>query len=344
MTDTRPSLQPLLKQLAAIKQRYFPGVCVAVTVGIAASFLSQRYGAPAMLMALLLGLAFNFLRQDPACLPGIEFSAGTLLRIGVVLLGVRITFGDVLVLGWQAVLLVCVAVLSTLAFGIVIARAFGFSRWFGVLTGGSVAICGASAAMAISSVLPPGKESKRDTLFVVITVTTLSTVAMVVYPTICQSLGFSPQQAGLFLGGTIHDVAQVVGAGYSISTEAGDLSTFVKLLRVAMLVPVVLAIGIAARICVAGRRAGRAAVATPAFLLGFVVLFVLNSLELVPAMIAEVLSAAASWLLLTAVAALGVRTSLQEILKLGWRPVVLMLSETVFLGLLVVAGILLLSF
>ena len=342
MTDTGPGLQSLLKQLSELKQRYFPGICVAMTVGIAASFLSQRYGAPAMLMALLLGLAFNFLREDPACLPGIEFSAGTLLRLGVALLGLRIAFDDVLSLGWQAVFLLCVAVLSTLAFGILIARAFGFSRWFGVLTGGSVAICGASAAIAISSVLPPGKASKRDMLFVVITLTTLSTVAMVVYPILCQSLGFSSDQAGIFLGGTIHDVAQVVGAGYSVSTEAGDLSTFVKLLRVAMLVPIVLAIGIAARIVVKNQRADGASVSTPAFLLGFVALFVLNSLGAVPAMMREALSAAASWLLLTAVAALGVRTSLQEILKLGWRPVVLILSETVFLGLLVIAGIALL--
>ena len=343
VTDTRRGLHTRLRlqALSAFKQRYFPGVCVTVTVAIAASFLSQRYGAPAMLIALLLGLAFNFLREHPACLPGVEFSTGPLLRIGVALLGLRIAIGDVQALGWQTVFGVCLAVLSTLAFGVLIARAFGFSRWFGALTGGSVAICGASAAVAISTVLPPGKTSQRDTLFVVIAVTTLSTVAMVVYPTLCQSLGFSSHQAGIFLGGAIHDVAQVVGAGYSFSPEAGDLATFVKLLRVAMLAPVVLAMGIAARIFAHNRRAGRASAAPPVFLLGFVALFVLNSLGLVPATIREALSAAASWLLLTAVAALGVRTSLQEVLTLGWRPLVLILSESVFLGLLAVAGVLL---
>lgn len=329
-----------IDRIGEFKQRFFPGLCVAVTIGIAATFLSQRYGAPAMLMGLLLGLAFNFLSESPSVMPGIELAAKQLLRLGVAMLGLRITFSDVLSLGWPPLLMVCSAVLLTIGFGIVMARLLGFSSSFGTLTGGSVAICGASAAMAISSVLPQNEQTKKDTLFTVISVTTLSTVAMVLYPMISHYLGMTPAETGLFLGSTIHDVAQVVGAGYSVSSEVGDLSTFVKLLRVAMLVPIVLVIGVVIRRSMASRgETTTGGVAVPGFLLGFVALFTLNSLGWLPQMIVQPLADSASWLLLTAIAALGVRTSLKEIMTVGLKPVLLVISETIFIVLLILGFI-----
>ncbi|GHA16356.1 YeiH family protein [Oceanisphaera arctica] len=340
---TNNQVMGMLQQIENTRKRYFPGVCVAVTIGIAASFLSQQYGAPAMLMALLLGLAFNFLSQESVCLPGLEFSAKTVLRIGVAMLGLRITFSDVLTLGWSPLLMVCSSVVLTIGFGVVMARMLGFSSSFGTLTGGSVAICGASAAMAISSVLDQNEETKRNTLFTVISVTTLSTLAMIFYPMISTSLNLTPQEAGLFIGATIHDVAQVVGAGYSMSSEVGDLSTFVKLLRVAMLVPIVMTIGIliqrAAR--QRGEKSSGKGVAIPGFLLGFVALFILNSLGWIPTAVSQPLAGSSSWLLLTAIAALGVRTQLKDILSVGWKPVLLVILETLFIAGLIIAYILL---
>ena len=113
---------------------------------------------------------------------------------------------------------------------------------FGVLSGGAVAICGASAALAIASVLPRDENRERDTILTVVSVTALSTLAMILYPVFATSIGLDHKQAGIFIGGTIHDVAQVVGAGYTISNETGDIATYVKLLRVAMLLPAVFAI------------------------------------------------------------------------------------------------------
>lgn len=328
-----------LDRIGEFKQRFFPGLCVAVTIGIAATFLAQRYGAPAMLMGLLLGLAFNFLSEVPRVIPGIELAAKQLLRLGVAMLGLRITFSDVLTLGWPPLLMVCSAVLLTIGFGIVMARVLGFSSRFGTLTGGSVAICGASAAMAISSVMPQNEQTKKDTLFTVISVTTLSTLAMVLYPMISHQLRLTPAETGLFLGGTIHDVAQVVGAGYSVSSEVGDLSTFVKLLRVAMLVPIVLVIGVFIRRSMASRGEVGGGVSVPGFLIGFVALFILNSLGWIPQMIVQPMADSATWLLLTAIAALGVRTSLKEIMTVGLKPVLLVVSETIFIVVLILSFI-----
>ena len=125
-------------------------------------------------------------------------------------------------------------VMATLAFGAFLSFLFGRRLAFGLLAGGSVAICGASAALAIASVLPPRSDREQDTLFVVIGVTALSTIAMIAYPVVFRALGMSDLESGFLIGATIHDVAQVVGAGYSVSEEAGVIATFVKTVRVAL--------------------------------------------------------------------------------------------------------------
>jgi len=185
---------------------------------MAATFLSEHYGAPVMLFALLLGMAFNFLAKDSQCRAGVAFTSSAILRIGVALLGAKITADAVLKLGYGPLLLTVLGVSLTIGFGMLLARQMGLKRDFGLLTGVSVGICGASAALAIASILPRGKDgiSERDTIFTVLGVTTLSTLAMVAYPIIATLLEFDDLKAGMFLGATIHDVAQVIGAGYTI--------------------------------------------------------------------------------------------------------------------------------
>ena len=330
----------MIDRLIAVWAQYFPGVAVATAVALAASFIAQRYGAPAMLMGLLLGMAFHFLNETPRVGPGLELVAVKALRLGVALLGLRLTVADVASLGWTPVLLVVCAVLATLLFGVVLGRLLGCERQLGVLTGGSVAICGASAAMAISSVLPKGPDTQRQTLFTIIGVTSLSTIAMVLYPIIGDVLQFNDQEMGIFIGATIHDVAQVVGAGYSVSPTTGDLGTFIKLLRVAMLVPVVLVIGIIFRNKVGAAADREKAPAFPLFLIGFIVLFTINSTGLIPGDVIQPVANLAPALLLVAIAALGIRTSMQEVMTIGLKPVLLIVGETLFIAAIIVAYLL----
>ncbi len=330
----------MIDRLTAAWAQYFPGVAVATAVALAASFIAQRYGAPAMLMGLLLGMAFHFLNETPRVGPGLELVAVKALRLGVALLGLRLTVADVASLGWPPVLLVLSAVLATLLFGVVLGRLLGCDRQLGVLTGGSVAICGASAAMAISSVLPKGPDTQRQTLFTIIGVTSLSTIAMVLYPIIGDVLQFNDQEMGIFIGATIHDVAQVVGAGYSVSPTTGDLGTFIKLLRVAMLVPVVLVIGIIFRNKVGAAADREKAPAFPLFLIGFIVLFAVNSTGLIPGDVIQPVANLAPALLLVAIAALGIRTSMQEVMTIGLKPVLLIVGETLFIAAIIVAYLL----
>jgi uncharacterized integral membrane protein (TIGR00698 family) len=319
----------------------FPGVLACAVVAAAATFLSQHYGAPVMLFALLLGMAMNFLSSEGPCAPGIGFTGRDVLRIGVALLGLRITAGQVTALGWFPPLMVVGSVALTISVSVIAARLFGFKGLFGLLTGGATAICGASAALALAAALPNHPLKERATLFTVIGVSTLSTVAMIAYPMIVRAFDLDPLQAGIFLGGTIHDVAQVVGAGYSMSRETGDSATLVKLMRVAMLLPVILVAVTITRLGIGGIEGsdntpgGARPPLLPWFAVAFAVLVVLNSLGWIPPPVIALGNDVSRWCLVAAIAGIGMKTHLRELSTVGIKPVLLMIGETVFLALLV---------
>ncbi len=318
-------------------QTFFPGLLACITVGLAAGFLSDHYGGPTMLYALLLGIAFNFLHQSDKTRPGIELSVKSVLRIGVALLGFRMSMEAVIALGWPPVLLVVGSVIATIMFGALCARFIQRDSRFGLLTGGAVAICGASAALAIAALSPKSEQHERDTLFTVIAVTAMSTIAMVAYPMFAAAIGLDDHASGIFFGATIHDVAQVVGAGYSVSAESGDTATVIKLIRVAMLLPVVLALSLLLR-QQRSSSGDRTSLPIPWFVFAFALFVVINSLQWLPIPLVEGLIEISRVCIVTAVAALGMKTSLGELVKIGPKPVLLVVAETLFLaGLVAVA-------
>lgn len=311
------------------------GLATAGALAALAAFLASRYGGPQYLYALLFGIALNFLRDDERFRPGIECASRAVLRTGVALLGLRITLGQVAELGWTTVLLLVAAIISTIGFTALLSRRLRRPAAEGVLVGGAVAICGASAALALAAVLPRSERLPRFTLLTVVGVTALSTLAMILYPALASALALADRDAGIFLGGTIHDVAQVVGAGYMISPLAGDTATLVKLLRVALLVPVVLACSIVYR----GPSAEPRAPLLPWFLLLFAALVLLRSSAVLPPSWIDLGGELSRACLLTAIAGLGLKTSFQELATLGWQPILLLLGATLFLALFVLAAL-----
>ncbi|MDQ7970427.1 MAG: YeiH family protein [Oxalicibacterium faecigallinarum] len=319
-------------------RRNWPGIAISSVIALAATFVSTAYGGPQLLYALFFGLAFHFLSQDEVCRPGIHFCSQTLLRTGVALLGARVTFEQIAHIGVVPLAIVLVAVASTILFGCGMARLLGRERLEGLLSGGAVAICGASAALAISAVLPKTKGNEEFTLLTVVGVTTLSTLAMICYPLLVHLLDLAQTPAGVFFGGTIHDVAQVVGAGYLISNHTGEVATIVKLARVACLVPVVMLIGYLYRKQDSAVERSSTAL-MPFFLIGFVVMMTANSLHLIPDITHEWINTASRVCLVLAIAALGVKTSFQALASLGWRPVVMLVAETVWIALFVLGAL-----
>jgi len=332
----------VFSRVSARAGQFLPGFLVAVLVAMAAQFVSEHYGAPAMLMALLFGMALNFLSEPgSAAVAGIAFTARDVLKFGVFLLGARISLELVTGLGWEMFLLVGAATVSTLLFGFLAGRVLKLRAGFAVLTAGATAICGASAALAIYCVLPQSERSEEELTFTVLAVTLLSTMAMIFYPVALSMAGFPDTIAGAFLGATIHDVAQVVGAGFSISDEAGKTATLVKLTRVALLAPVVIVLSLMfrARSAGAGGTGRVTAPLLPLFVAGFLVLAVLNSAGWLAPEAKEAAITVSRWALLTAIAAVGLKSSLKSMTMLGPVAVALVIGETLFLAGFVFLGL-----
>jgi uncharacterized integral membrane protein (TIGR00698 family) len=311
--------------LAAQIGRYGPGIAAVVTVACAAKFLEDAGAGPALIIALILGLCLSSILGTGAASPGVEFSAKQLLAVGVALLGARLTLGDVAALGLLPALVMVVAMAATLVTSWFCARALGLTDRVALIAGCGTAVCGSSAAIAASSVLPKEPGSEDDTALVIIALTVVSAVAMIVYPGIVTALRLPPVESGVILGGSIHNVPQAVAAGYSISDTAGNAATLTKLFRVALLGPIVVGIALA----FGARSEGVASkVGVPWFILVFAALIILGSVIAIPPAVKHALNSASSWLLLVSIAAIGLKTSLQALRKVGPRVLVLILVNS----------------
>jgi uncharacterized integral membrane protein (TIGR00698 family) len=306
-----------------------------MVVGMAAKFVSEHYGGPTILYALLMGMSLNYLSQEGRCMAGIQFSAKFILRFGIALLGARITFEQLLGLGFTPIAIVVVGVPATIIFGYFCGQWLKLSKSQSILSGASVGICGASAALAVSAVLPDDKDAERNLIFTVIGVTALSTVAMIAYPLVVTGLNLTENESGIFLGATIHDVAQVVGAGYMMSDDVGDVATFTKLLRVAALVPVVIVISLLVSRNGGAQKEGASKLPLPGFLVAFIVIVTINSTGYIPQLVLDGMTELSRWCLILAMVGLGMKASFKELSELGWKPIALMVSETIFLAALV---------
>lgn len=321
---------------------FAPGVAAMLVVAAAAWALARVLGAPAMLLALIFGMALHpVLAPRPVLAPGLKLSARTLLRWGIVLLGARVTLSELTALGLPTILLAAGGVTLTIAGGWAIGRALGLKSDHAALSAGAVAICGASAALAFAAVLPRREESDRNTMLTIIGVATLSTVAMVLYPLIAQALGMDHRTAGVFLGASIHDVAQVVGAGFMISPETAESATIVKLTRVVCLAPAVAVVAFLFR-TPPGESSGALQSPVPLFVLGFLAMMLARSAGLISEPFAALMTTISQWLLLISVVALGAKTSLRDIFAPGPMPLIALILQTLLIGAFALAGVMVL--
>lgn len=341
-----------LAQPTDAMRRAAPGFALAAAVAVAAYGVNRVIGAwvpiPAMVLALLIGIALYPVAARPVCRPGLVFCGKVLLRWAVACLGLRVALADIASLGTAVAILVIVAMAATITAGFAFARLLGQPPGYGALAGAATAVCGASATLATATVVPPYQGKEADVAFVVVAVNSLATGAMLLYPLICRELGFDPQVTGVMLGGTIHDVAQVVGAGYAVSEPVGNVAVIVKLFRVFLLLPVVLTIGwYFTRLGTAQRHAR---VPVPMFALVFLLLCLVNSFAPYAPAAAPLYAPAkaalgvfSTWGLLIAIAALGLDTSPAAVAKLGWRHVATVSGTTVVILIFVTIGLLLLG-
>jgi uncharacterized integral membrane protein (TIGR00698 family) len=350
VSETAASGSTSIKRMHVALRRLWPGAALSIAIALTA-FLAEpllahairttfgwSYALPAIVVALIIGVTLSGVATQPVFQPGMEWCVKKLLRIAIGLLGVRVALSDIADLGFGAALLVIGSMMITIFAGVLFARMLKLGDGFGVLAGAATAVCGASAALATATVVPHYPQKSADVAFAVVAANVVSTLVMVAYPPLCLLFGFDAQQTGLMLGATIHDMAQVVGAGYAVSERVGNTAVIVKLFRVLLLLPVVLVIGwwFMRR----GAKHDVVKAPTPVFALAFMALCLVNSLApLAPGLaplylpIKAALIQASSWGMLIAIAALGLGTTLASILSVGWRHIVVFAGATlVILG------------
>ena len=313
-----------------------PGLVLCLAVAAAAHAASPVIPAlPAIVLALIIGMALNPLAARPAIQPGLTFAVKTLLRWAIALLGLKIAFSDLVALGPGILLLTVAAMALTLVGTIMLARRLGLGPEYGALAGAANAVCGASATLATATVVPDYPRKNADVALTVVLANGISTVVMLAYPLLCRLLGMGDVATAELLGLTIHDMAQVVGAGYAVSDPVGNLAVVVKLVRVLLLLPVVLLVG--RWFQAQGSAAGPAKVPLPGFAFAFIGFAVVNSiLPATPlaesyALTRGVLNDAARWAMLMAIAALGLGTSFADLARVGWRHIAVFVAATLLL-------------
>ena len=296
---------------------------------VAARVIADALGAGIeTALALLLGLALGSVPAvRGAVLAGARSAARQLLRIGVALLGARLTIGAVLEGGSAAILGAAVIVTVGLGLGIWLARRMDLPGRLGLLIAVGMAICGNSAILAVAPVI---RAEGRETTYAVSTITLFGLVAVLALPVAGHALGLTDGVFGTWAGLSVNDTAQVVATGYAYSDPAGDAATVVKLTRNLAIAPVLLG----AALLVGGARrdvSTRVALAraVPWFVVGFVLLAALRSAGVLDVALpwgdtlASLLSTAASWLILLALAGVGASADLRSTIGIGPRPFLL---------------------
>ncbi len=310
----------------------WPGLALCGVASATAAWLSEHYGFPIILLGLLIGLALNFITYDPRTHRGLDFAARTCLRLGIVALGLQITLAQISALGVLPFAALAVVMGVTFAAGMAGARVFGQSSFIGVLAGAATAICGASAALAVYSVIGKERLSQAQFALTLVGVSLASAMAMSVYPILAEQIGLNDRQSGFLIGASIHDVAQAIGGGYSVSDEAGAYATIVKLARVAALAPIVVLISFWIGAPDDARATGKAKLwrrlQLPWFIVAFLGVVLLNSFLPIPARMGEWALDGSKAMLLLAVTATAMRSRMDLLVQLGWRAVTPVLTAT----------------
>ena len=298
----------------------WPGLVLCVIAALAATWLSDHYGMPVILLGLLIGLALNFASADERTHRGLDFASRTFLRIGIVILGTQVTFAQIGAMGALPFIALLMVMAAAFAGGVIGARATGQSTAAGVLAGGATAICGASAALALYAVIGKDRISQAQFALTLVGIALFSALALSFYPLVASALSLSDRQAGFLIGAAVHDVAQAIGAGFAFSDAAGADATVVKLARVALLAPIVALVSLA----FAGGTEGAGLpvwrrIALPWFIIAFLALVAVNSLAPVPALVSEWGLTVSKALLLLAVTATAMRSRMDLLIAIGWR-------------------------
>ncbi|KPQ34760.1 MAG: putative membrane protein [Phormidesmis priestleyi Ana] len=307
------------------------GLMAGISIG-----LSRILGVGALnplLLAVLLGIGWRQVVPIRANYrPGIQFAMKRILRLAVILLGLRLSFDDVLAVGPAGLGIVVISSVSTFYLTCWLGRYLQINPRLTLLIAAGTSICGASAVVATNAVV---ESSEEDVTYAIAIVTALGTLAMLFYPLLAGLLTLNPSDYGIWCGASIHEVAQVMATAFQRGSTSGDLATITKLSRVLLLIPLVMLLGWQSKAAYTQRpTTGMKSIKIPVpwFVVLFGLVVVVNSILVVPPSLKILLLSINQWLLCIAMAAMGLETSLQKLSKTGVRPLYLAGASWIFLA------------
>lgn len=325
-------------------RQFLPGLLVVALITIASMLAAQaglaRFGLSPLSLAILIGVALGNLHHglgQGQFQTGMRFSQKTLLRTGVALYGFNLSLQQVAHVGLQGIGVDLVMVCSTLLLGLYVGRrVLGMDRDAALLIATGSAICGAAAVVAtVPTLKMPEEEGVNKTAAAVASVVLFGTLAMIVYPLLYAWLGSTHSFFGIYVGSTIHEVAQVVAVGNIIGHGVAADAIIVKMIRVMLLVPFLLIVsGFTARRN-GTAEAGR--ISVPWFAVAFILCAAINSLPVMPPALSATLRIIATVLLTAAMAALGIDTTLRRLKQTG--PRAMLLGGILFAHLIIIGGL-----
>lgn len=296
-------------------------------------------GLSALVVAIVLGIALtNLVRLPSQTAPGIAFSAKKLLRLGIVLLGLQLVLGDILALGTPMLAVIVCIVAGGIAGTVLMGSLLKMRTAQTLLIACGFSICGAAAVAAAEGVTDSEEEEVVTAVALVVIFGTLMIPAI---PFAAQALGLGLEQTGLWIGGSTHEIAQVVAAGGIVGGGALGVAVVVKLARVLLLAPVIAVLAVLQRRASAGADAGQRPPIVPLFIAGFLAMVLIRSFVPVPGVVLSVGGFAQTALLSAAMFALGCGVKVRSLLRVGLRPFVLAAGSTVLVAGIALAGVVL---
>jgi uncharacterized integral membrane protein (TIGR00698 family) len=308
------------------------GILFVALFAMSATYLGefsffQHLGISPLIIGIVLGMIYaNTLRSK---LPkewcsGILFSTKTLLRLGIILYGFRITFYNIEAVGFSGIATSAMVVISTFIIGYIVGTQWlKLDKETTILTSAGSSICGAAAVLATEPVL---NSEPHKSAIAVSTVVVFGTIAMFLYPFLYKMglIPLTPEQMGIYIGGTLHEVAHVVAAGNALGTEASQTAVIVKMIRVMMLAPFLVFLGLwllQSSHSIVKKQKNK--IMIPWFAVWFIVVAGFNSLDLLPQTLVTNINAIDTFLLTMAMSALGMETSIEKFKNVGMKPIYL---------------------
>ncbi len=310
--------------------KLIPGAAMALALAAVAKLLEgleEQAGLHfigASVIALFLGMLVNAVRKPTAATaPGIRFTSKKILKFAIILLGASLNIRTVLTVGKFSLTVMVFTLATCFGLGALIGKALGLNWKTSSLINAGTGICGGSAIAAIAPVI---EATDMDIAYGLSATFLFDTVMIVVFPLLGRWMGLSDAAFGLWAGTAVNDTSSVVATGYAFSEAAGDFATMVKLTRTLSIIPAVLVFAAVSLHLKKKAQAGGSAVKVrirsifPWFILGFLAMSALTSLGLIPAALAAALKSVSKFLMVAALAAIGLNTDFKTLCRSGAKP------------------------